>query len=104
MCSSDLQIRRRFDNVELYGLQASPGGCFVKVAAGHIETRDLRGATRYDDGAIIGLAEAFKPRAGVHRIADGRDDLRSRRPHRTDDGFALMNADADPERHGQIVA
>jgi hypothetical protein len=44
----------------------------------------------------------FEPRAGVHRVADGSDDLRSRRPHRADDCLAVVNADPDPQRLGQV--
>ena len=60
---------------------------------------DMRGSTSLGESklpyAVIVLGQAFESRAGIHRVADGGDDLRPRRSHGANDGLAVMDADAD---------
>ena len=70
----------------------------MQPTAFNIEAGHLGRTARQDDRAIILLGEALQPRTGVHGVANGSDDLRTRWSHAADNGLAEMNADADPQR------
>src|ERR1700686_1134133 len=77
---------RPMQRVELDRLHAALDRRRAKIAAGDIEPPRLGRGPRHDQHAIEFLGQAFQPRAGVHRVADGGDDLRAWRPHGADDG------------------
>src|SRR6266480_3593836 len=90
-------LGHRFERVELNLLYPALDGNGMKLLARKVEAGRLRRAAREHQRAIVFLGQALEPRRGVHRVADGRDELRTRRPHRADDRLGEMNADPDPQ-------
>src|SRR5258708_38043788 len=74
----------------------------MQLAAFDIKAGHVGRPSRDNDRAIIFLGQALQPFASVHGIAYGRDDLRARRSHGTDNGLAEMDADSDPNRLRQV--
>src|SRR5258708_30232811 len=74
----------------------------MQLAAFDIKAGHVGRPSRHNDRAIIFLGQALQPFASVHGIADGGDNLRARRSHRTDNGLAEMDADSDPYRLRQV--
>src|SRR6202034_3807812 len=88
--------------VKPYGLAAAFERGLLELATADIEPGKLSGALRDHGDAIVVLGQALQPRAGIHRIADGGNALRARRSHGADNGLAIVNANADPKRHGKL--
>src|SRR5262249_14367704 len=100
--SSHGSLGHRLQRVELDRLGSALDKRLLQAMADEVEASRLCGTARYDERAVVVLGQAFEPRGGVHRVANGCDDLRARRSHRADDSLAEMNADADAQWLFQI--
>src|SRR4029077_4311459 len=96
------QISQGLQGIELNYLHPTFHRCLMQLATFGIEASRFSRTSRHDDWAIIFLGQALQSRASVHRVANGGDDLRPRRSHRTNDGLTEMNADSDLHRLRQV--
>src|SRR5271168_3747854 len=69
------QIVKRLQGVELHRLVAAFDRCLVQLVARKPQSGRLRRNPRHNDQAAVVFGQAFEPRAGIHRVADGGDDL-----------------------------
>jgi hypothetical protein len=68
------ELGERFERIELHRFAAAFDRRLQKLMTGDIQS-GKRGRLLRDDGdAVIVLGQAFEPRAGIHRVADGGDD------------------------------
>ena len=92
------RLRYRVKRIELHRLSPTLDGRFVELVGFQIKSGSFCGTPRENENAVIVLGQAFESRGRVHGISDRGDDLRTRWPHSTDDGFPEMDAHADAQR------